>query len=47
MVTIARVLVVLCVLTGCGLPMPPNATPCEREPSSYECQVWAYNRAGG
>ena len=45
MLAIARVLVVLFVLTGCGLPMPANSDPCQVEPGSQECQIWMYNRA--
>ncbi len=47
MLAIALVIVLLSVLAGCGLPMPPNATPCEKDRASMECQVYQYNRAGG
>jgi hypothetical protein len=47
MLRFACVVMVLSVLAGCGLPVPANATPCEREPSSQECQIWAYAHAGG
>jgi len=42
---IARVMVVLSALAGCGLPTPPNATPCERAPGTMECQIWMYDHA--
>jgi len=45
MLAIARVVVVLCVLTGCGLPMPANSGPCQVAPGSQECQIWMYSRA--
>ncbi|HEY6511307.1 MAG TPA: hypothetical protein VI032_04975 [Burkholderiaceae bacterium] len=47
MQAIARVIVVLCSLAGCGLPTPPNATPCEVAPGTRECQIWMDNRMGG
>ena len=47
MLAIARVMVLLAVLTGCTLPMPPNATPCEMDRVSQECQAYMYMRAGG
>ena len=41
MLAIARIVVVLCMLAGCGLPTPaPNANPCERAPGTEECQVF-------
>jgi hypothetical protein len=43
MSAIVRVIVVLSVLAGCGLPPPPNATPCERAPGTMECQIWMYD----
>jgi predicted small lipoprotein YifL len=46
MLAVARVIVVLATLTGCGLPTPPNATPCERAPGTRECQIWMDNRMG-
>jgi hypothetical protein len=46
MLAIARVMAVLGALAGCGLPMPPNATPCERAPGTQECQIWMTNRMG-
>ena len=48
MLAIVRVgaIVVLTALAGCGLPMPPNATPCERAPGTMECQIWMTNRMG-
>jgi hypothetical protein len=45
MEAIARVILVLCVLTGCSLPMPPNSGPCQVAPGSQECQIWMYSRA--
>jgi hypothetical protein len=45
MLAAARVLVVLTLLAGCGLPMPPNATPCDRAPGTQECHIWMNNRA--
>jgi hypothetical protein len=45
MLAITRMVVVLSMLAGCGLPMPPNANPCERAPGTQECQIWMYNRA--
>ena len=45
MLAAARVLVVLTLLAGCGLPIPPNATPCDRAPGPQECHIWMNNRA--
>ena len=45
MLAIARVMVVLSVLTGCGLPVPANSGPCQVAPGSQECRIWMYNRA--
>ena len=46
MLAIARVVVVLSVLTGCGLPVPANSGPCQVSPGSQECQTWMYSHAG-
>lgn len=46
MLAIARVVVICVVLAGCGMPMPQNATPCERAPGTQECVVWASMRMG-
>ena len=45
MLRISRIVAVVFVLAGCGLPTPPNANPCERAPGSQECQIWMYSRA--
>jgi hypothetical protein len=43
MLAIARVMVVLGALAGCNLPLPPNATPCEKDRASKECEIWMYD----
>jgi predicted small lipoprotein YifL len=40
MLAIAVAMVVLSVLTGCGLPVPANSGPCQVAPGSQECQIW-------
>jgi predicted small lipoprotein YifL len=49
MLALARAMVVLSVvsvLAGCGLPVPANATPCEKAPGTRECDIWMANHMG-